>query len=180
MTLSLVPAGNDGFRPLSLADVRELQANQFNHDEANHREIARLPVQKRLTHMTLHFAKYVGRLFEGADDQQTLVDVFIIALSSANILGVHVNPIEGLQTEDGRGDRDRLITSLAREAGRMAAACEKLDHLEDYPFRLTLADAVKNISASSQIYAAKMEWNLKELTCARLAGVRQKVFKPGG
>jgi hypothetical protein len=74
MSLSLVSASGSGFESLSATDLRQLQVEQFSHDETYHREIARLPVQQRLTHMTLHFAKYVGRLLaDDSDDSRTIV-----------------------------------------------------------------------------------------------------------
>lgn len=178
MTLSLVSAGNDGICPLTQADLSRLQANQFEHDETNHREIARLPVQKRITHMTLHFSKYVGRLFEGDDDQRTLVDVFVIALSSANVLGVHLQPIEANALVRGDHCRNEFVSTVARAAGLMAAACEKLDHLEEYPYRSALSEAVKSISEAAQFYAISKGWDLSKMVGTRLAGVRTKVFDP--
>ena len=180
MSLSLVSTENNGFRPLSAEDLKLLQAEQFEHDEGYHREITRLPVQKRITHMALHFSKYVGRLFEGADDERALTDIFVIALSSANILGIHLQTIEHFEAAKEDDSRGRFVATLARASGRMSAACEKLDHLEEYPYRPTLSEAVLSISTAAQTFAASKNLDLSAMVRVRLVGVRHKVFKPGG
>ena len=78
---------------LSPDDLARLQWEQFEHDEKYHREIARLTVQDRLKHMALHFAKYSGGLAAGPDEaelRRLVTDIFVIALSSANILNVRL------------------------------------------------------------------------------------------
>ena len=177
MSLSLVSARPDGFEPLSASDLRQLQAQQFQHDETYHREIARLPVQRRLTHMTLHFAKYCGRLADSnVNEQLTVVDIFVIALSSANILGFVL--AEPGRTGKQRVSRKVFERDLTIAMGRMSAACEKLDHLEDFPFRSVLRDSVKDIAKVTMAYAENRGWNLKTMVMARLEGVRSRAFLP--
>lgn len=177
MSLSLVSASHLGFRPLTAADLQKLQVEQFRHDETYHREIARLPVQRRLTHMTLHFGKYCGRLFDNKnDEQQTIADIFAITLSSANILGFDLTPLRNSNHESLA--RNEFVTALVVAMGKMSAACEKLDHLEDYPFKQVLIEGVHQISQATLAFAASQSWDLSSIVVNRLQSVRRKAFLP--
>jgi hypothetical protein len=137
----------------------DLQREQFEHDERFHREIARLNVHARLNHMALHFCKYTGQfatVCASSDAKlraRTITDSFIISLCSANTLnfnlGEHVAPNLGIsstirdigiylaETVDRSAKKDDswLFSAHAMQAGKMARACEKIDHLEAFPFR---------------------------------------------
>ncbi len=177
MSLSLVSADHSGFGQLGANELDKLQLEQFQHDETYHREIARLPVQRRLTHMSLHFAKYAGYLAEGGDDvrsQQVATDVFVIVLSSANILNLQLSAVIDLQTELGASDEAGFARNVCVAAGKMSAACEKLDHLEDFPFRATLRDGVLALARAVISYCSAKNWKLVELVTARRASIRSK------
>src|SRR4051812_28952796 len=89
MALAVVSSAHS---PNILAELDELQFQQFEHDETYHREITRLRTQDRLRHMTLHFAKYSGNLVDAlargdeAEVQRVVTDVFIIGVSTSNVL----------------------------------------------------------------------------------------------
>jgi hypothetical protein len=177
MMLSLVSANLGGFTPLSALDLQQLQAAQFKHDEVYHREIARLPVQRRLTHMTLHFAKYCGRLLaQEANEQQTIADIFAITLSSANILSLPLAKL--LDAEARRSHNSSFVHDLGIATGKMSAACEKLDHLEDFPYRQVLRESVSDIAHATMNYCGTKNWDLKGMVTTRLESVRGKVFLP--
>lgn len=44
------------------SQLEELQWKQLQHDEKYHKDIWLLNVQQRITHMTLHLAKYSAKL----------------------------------------------------------------------------------------------------------------------
>ena len=144
-----------------------LQREQFEHDERFHREIARLNIAARLKHMALHFSKYTGQLAAVLQNPQnaalrsrTITDSFIISLCSANTL--NFNLAEQVAPGMGAGATLRdiglylsrelypaaklddvwLVSAHAIHAAKMAAACEKIDHLEGFPFREELQKAV--------------------------------------
>lgn len=137
-----------------------LQVAQLKHDEFYHREIARLTVHARLNHMALHFAKYVGQLATAIESndfpliRQTITDAFVIALSSSNTLNVSLGaeiPFArdarsvaelGRLLLDNDGLGNQLLLSFAVPTGQIARACEKLDHVEGFPFRETIAAGV--------------------------------------
>ena len=139
---------------------------QFAHDERFHREIVHLSTETRLKHMALHFCKYTGQfatVLQNSDTAalrfRTITDSFIISLCSANALNFnlseHIAPqIEGAATLRDLGlhlarqlypaatlDDSWLLTAHAIHAARMARACEKIDHLEAFPFRDEIQNA---------------------------------------
>jgi hypothetical protein len=157
-------------------DWATVQFAQFEHDEKYHREIARLPVQDRLRHMALHFAKYAGRLQDDPTDPQfkkVAIDVLIIAISSANILNIDLSatPLEQAHRD---ATKAMFAKRVAVAAGRMAGASERLDHLEDFPFRTAMADEVIAIlSASLDLFEAE-GWNAIGEMKERLAPIKAK------
>lgn len=163
--------------PLGAEELALIQFEQFQHDEAFHREISRLTVQRRLTHMTLHFAKYAGYLAEGADDERfrrTVTDLFVIGVSTLNGLNLRIHP---LLVEIGRPKEstpDELTRQVTIHAGRMASACERLDHLEDFPYRTVLRDAAVELVALGLSIAQHRGWSMPELVERRLRPVKAK------
>src|SRR5438067_1321862 len=130
------------------SNLRKLQAAQYRHDQAAHMDIAGLAVPQRVTHFTLHFSKYVGQLAHATrktDDpliQKVVTDSFVIALAAANAMNVDLQRRieEGLYRSDlteldsdGEGTLDAVLLRYAEVVGKMAKACEALDHMEDYP-----------------------------------------------
>lgn len=179
MALTAVKTAGANVAPITAEELDSLQWEQFQHDEKYHREIARLSVQDRLKHMALHFAKYAGALIEAADSttlQRIVTDTFIIAVSSINTLNVRLT--DALQTESDKSTRP-FVDELAVQAGRMAAACEKLDHMEDFPFRPTVRAAATNLVCTAMAEADAQGWNLPDLVRRRLAGVKQKMIFHG-
>ena len=174
MALSVVNAENSS-RVGAAIDWATVQFAQFEHDEKYHREISRLPVQDRLRHMALHFAKYAGRLQEGPtgpDFKRIATDTLIIAISCANILNIDLS--KKVPRLGGGGSPAAFAKRLAISAGRMAAACERLDHLEDFPFRLALAEEVLIILAASLDLFADEGWQLVREMKERLAPIKSK------
>jgi hypothetical protein len=177
------------------AELFSLQIAQMKHDEFYHREIARLTVHARLNHMALHFCKYVGQLAEcgpsgnEAGVMRAITDTFIIDLSSANILGIKlVSTIPDVSNENSLADCGRrllrsrnlgnaaewLLFTYAIEAAKMARACEKLDHLEAYPFREAISSALSNICATSMAAAEVFGFDLVKSVRDRLHEVERR------
>jgi hypothetical protein len=171
----------------------EMQVEQFKHDELYHREIARLTVKERLTHMALHFAKYVGYLSHiDSDDRlnRVIVDTFIIALSSANTLNFKVAERLPVNAADfsslrelgsalensGTSGRDStsMLRALARPVGHMAKACEAMDHIEAFPFREEISAAVVEIFSFALVAASQSEIDIVNETRSRLRKVKEK------
>lgn len=178
------------------AELFELQLEQFHHDEKYHREIARLTVQHRLSHMVMHLSKYLGLFANDADvDDQRLnraiTDSIVIGLSTANILNVRL--ADQLLTADQHAltlsavckhiasqvggdsfDRDLFVKKMAIAVGRMAKGCESVDHLEAFPFREAitdgLIDAMKVLLATAAVRGIDVATSVR----ARLRGVKSK------
>jgi len=158
----------------------DLQREQFEHDERFHREIARLPLQARLNHMALHFCKYAGQIANVCDTgdtnlrSKTITDSFIICLCAANALNLNLSEYVNISNDNCYHNLCRLGLSLSEQiypsvkqpddywllrvyavsAGKMARACEKADHLEAFPFREELQEAVIHLCRLSLIAAS--------------------------
>lgn len=169
-----------------------LQVAQQTHDEKYHREIARLTVHARLNHMALHFAKYVGQLATAieSDDRRlvrrTITDAFVIALSSANTLNLplaeaipfardarSISQLGGMLPND-RNRPNWLLLSFAVPTGQIARACEKLDHVEGFPFRETITEGVVAVCQATIISAHDYDIHLPSAVRERFAEIEPK------
>lgn len=166
----------DAWFPTDASGMKAVQLDQFRHDERYHREIARLTVKERLTHMALHFAKYSGYLAEGRsgeDLRRLVVDAFVIGVSCANVLNIRIHDHLAERPEPD-GDVLAFGRTLAIAAGRMASACERLDHLEAFAYRQTIQDAVLEILAATIGLARQRDWDILSDVRERLARVKEK------
>jgi hypothetical protein len=160
----------------AVLDWASIQWAQFEHDEKYHREISRLSVQDRLRHMALHFAKYAGRLNDRPTDEvvkKTAVDTLIIAISCANILNMDLSKksLIAIGKEVNNSEFSRLLIVAA---GKMAGACERIDHLEDFPFRKVIAEQVEVILSTALAFLIDNGWNVVSEMNDRLSGVKEK------
>ncbi|MEL1251908.1 hypothetical protein [Aurantiacibacter gilvus] len=174
MALSVV--NGDLPRQHAPVDWAAVQFAQFEHDEKYHREISRLSMQDRLRHMALHFAKYAGRLHEGPSDEvikRTAVDSLIIAVSCANILNRNVSNIAELEAGQGEGF-EQFARTLTVAAGKMAGACERIDHLEDFPFRSAISEQVEVILVAAFRFISGLQLDPIDEMASRLSGVKAK------
>ena len=143
--------------PMTVSDqLLALQWAQLKHDENYHKDVAVLPIAQRIKHMAFHYAKYAAYLLDAVEQQDdarlraTLVDAFIIALATANILNHQLGAdleagepasLSGLGEELARtlprvaNDALWLVKQFVRHTGRLAKMCESFDHLESLPFR---------------------------------------------
>jgi hypothetical protein len=157
-------------------DWASIQWAQFEHDEKYHREISRLSVQDRLRHMALHFAKYAGRLNDRPSDdvvKKIAVDTLIIAISCANILNIDLSKqsLLALGSADSKREFSRLLSVAA---GKMASACERLDHLEEFPFRTAIAAEVLTILSACIGLFETEGWDLAVEREERLGPIKAK------
>jgi hypothetical protein len=173
----------------------ELQVEQHHHDEVYHREIARLSLHHRLNHMALHFAKYAGKVAASSSIAETIpvmVDTLIIALSTANTLNInlwdHVQTGDvnypglvpfgrtlALTISDDISSVPSLTRSLAISAGRIAAACEKIDHLEEISFRGEMRSGVVTLSKIALALLVMQSIDPALAVRERLNGVKQRL-----
>ena len=163
--------------------LRNLQARQREHDVRAHQDIYYLPYPGRMKHLTFHVSKYAGRLAKGnlpgAEFNRTLVDTFIITLSAADVLRIDFSEVLNrwakvtehadltslglaLREQDCRVDdlQDWYFRKLADVAGRMAKACESLDHMEAVPYRDVLSEAVIDLCRATIATSATLSLDL--------------------
>lgn len=184
---------------MSTADeLTVFQEDQLRHDELVHKDILCLPIQTRIKHMVLHFSKYVGHFAEARETLNkelltaTIVDSWIIVLACANMLNLRLS--EKLQYEKGKyedlhslgqvlisssfilssSSYDLALFGLAKVTGRMAKACESLDHMEKFDSRGTLEDSVIDIARLLLAISAQLEIDLPALVSHRWEEVERK------
>lgn len=177
------PRGTNAECLMQLArDLEALQTRQRHHDDEYHPEIARLPVADRLNHIILHFAKYARKLMVEPDNAETFVtDSLIMSLSASNVIKLKLS--DAVAAEAGaahlnyENDRDAaFFQALVLGCGLMAEAREKLDHIEDYPFRQSIVSGITTIALACCRYAQSGDRNIHELVEGRLSRVRAKAL----
>lgn len=149
----------------AIEEIRELQADQRERYTCINDDISRLPYPERISHLTHHLASCAAELAIASDPSElivTIVDVFIISLSAADILEIELSRVvidwgeEIAQApslfdlgmvvlkSEWRGDfrQDRYFLHLLTVVGRMAAACMALDHCEPINYKESLSDAI--------------------------------------
>lgn len=175
MALAIINAATPGSH-FAKVDWPTVQFAQFEHDEKYHREISRLSVPDRLRHMALHFAKYTGRLHDNPSDEivaQTAVDTLIIAISCANILNYDLSESAKLKAREPI-DFAEFLRLLTVAAGKMAGACERIDHLEDFPFRQAIKEQTEMIAGVAFRFISGGGADPLEAMTARLAPIKAK------
>lgn len=180
-----------------------LQLEQLKHDQKYHRDICVLPIHQRINHMALHFSKYSGRIAEslGGNDVQplhtTIIDTFIISLATANILNIHLadrvpfanddriaslqelgNALEDSANYDYR-DPAWLLKAIAIPSGRLAKACESLDHIDAYPYREEMSKQTVELFTVALVAATKRELDLRQSAKHRLIEAEGKLIFHG-
>lgn len=129
---------------LNIETLENVQRAQLRHDQEYHPDILALNTIDRLKHMVLHNAKYAARFIDAEDRnddilfENTLVDAFVIGLATSNTLVQNLSSILCSEdVTDKKSDLNPLQFSRRYIAsiGKMAKACESIDHLEKFPFR---------------------------------------------
>jgi hypothetical protein len=159
-----------------------MQRMQKTHDTAAHADILALVVPRRLTHFTLHFAKYQGSLVhaERVSDVplkfRVLTDSAIIVLAAANALNIDLASKSASESRNQQRRRrgGDLLGEYIETVGRMAKACEALDHLEDYPFRTVMETAVCDLLDVVCELADRQHLGLKDVVTKRWAEVESR------
>jgi hypothetical protein len=162
-------------------DVRGLQEAQHRHDELAHRDVLALSTQRRVTHFTLHFAKYAGALVtaartgSGTSTARIVTDSFIIALACANSLGIDLE--RSVDVDGACREEDFLDLSLryTERVGEMAKACEAFDHAhERYPSFDVLERAVGRLTGIILLCAANQGVSLEHTVGERWDSIEGK------
>ncbi len=183
------------------SQLRDLQLRQRHHDEKHHRDIFYLPYPQRIRHLVLHLAKYTGRLAGSAvasdltQLKRTLVDTFIVALSASEMLQIDLaaavlsgeaekastladaGALLGKRGKPKKlGIGERLFRQLAQITGRMAKACESLDHMEAFDYRETLRTGVVEVIRLTLVVAHAVQVNLDRSVRARWAAIERQAI----
>lgn len=124
----------------------EQQVHQEKHDKFAHFDVFSLPRADRLKHLTLHLAKYIGRLCDADDSQvrNTIVDAFLITISIINSVEGDLGQTKLPQPSNA----EIIIQRWAPAVGRIAKACEAADHLEWLDYRSEITSAALDLLAN--------------------------------
>lgn len=174
-----------------LAALQQLQVGQHNHDVAAHQDILYSLAPKKLTHFTLHFAKYQGAISlamkSGNTDSlhRALIDSMIIALAAANAMNLDLSgrvreKLKEVSADQSEIEVDKLRHDLLLDyveiVARKAKACEVIDHLEDYPSRPVLERSVVELVILLDRFAQCEQLDLLAAISERWARVEQRAF----
>ncbi len=170
------------------ASLAQLQASQYQHDMHAHQDILSLIVPRRVTHFTLHFAKYAGYISKAIRSKdkgllcRTLTDSVIIGLAAANAMNMDL--LDRIQTahtavgnkwsKKAKVNCDDLLGDYSELVGNMAKACEALDHLENYPSREVLENSVVELVVLVDRFAQQERLNLPQQIMQRWDQVERK------
>jgi len=187
-------------------ELLQMQLAQKRHDEISHRDILSLRVQERITHMTLHFAKYCGLLADARTlpdlekMKATIVDAFIILLASANCLNKRVTDLMPLPSEMNASSLantaallardsgwtvpiayDRAVIEMVKITGRMAKACESMDHLEAFDYRGVLESELGKMARTLLVFSFFLSLDLRDRVRLRWSRIEEKdIFSASG
>lgn len=157
-------------------NLRDLQASQLEHDRRAHKQVLCWPFQRRVTHFSLHFAKYQATLLttdpvrDSGIRRRVLTDSFIIAMAAANTLDLELpsSNVEALNSHD-------LLISYVVATGKMAKACEAMDHGEPFDFRDALEISVAALASLTRALARLERIDLVASTRERWSEVEEAV-----
>ncbi len=180
----------------------EMQLEQLKHDEKYHKEICSLSVQNRINHMSLHFAKYTGQIsemvFSGENIEKndslkrTITDTFVIVTILANVLNKKLSDgIENIELKEVNSLKELglkltktenikqegiswFLNSIAVANGKIAKACEKLDHMEAYPFREEIFKGMTQIFKATLIVSSQLSYDLPMVVRKRLIDIEER------
>jgi hypothetical protein len=162
-----------------------LQIEQEHHDKLAHQEILDLPVDRRVTHMALHFAKYAGRLV-GLQPSKTgqierfIVDTAIICLCSANAIRMDLNQALLSSNEPASTVEPATVPAwfglqITVHNAEIAKACEAIDHREEFPYDDVWRTGIAGILRASLVAASAMQIDLVGAIRARWAGIEKRI-----
>jgi hypothetical protein len=161
-------------------------------------DILNLSPADKMKHMGLHVAKYVGYALEALEDneadrlERSLTDCFIVCLAAANAinfdLGQQLVESLGYDHQDlirvgmdlgkrmQRKDTDGMwiVREMTRYSGRLAKACESVDHMESFPFREAMGDNLVALLKVILAEAAGRRIDLVGTSMTRHAGVEKR------
>ncbi|RYG98845.1 MAG: hypothetical protein EON58_05900 [Alphaproteobacteria bacterium] len=106
--------------------------------------------------------------------RRLVADVFIIGVSTANSLNLRLYDLLTVEGPSEDTDSQAFGRLLTIQAGRMAAACEKLDHLESFSYRQTIQDATISMVGAALSVAMARNWGIEDLVRGRLQPVKEK------
>jgi len=148
---------------LDPADVSPLQKEIVEEGLANGMVALKMTPKEGAKHMALKFTRLAGEFScskSENDNERIIAEIFSGSMVAAEILSADLSHYNNEIFETRKGELPRATVICA---GKMAEACEKLDHLEDYPFRETLLEQAVHLAAIAISYAELRKMDMKYL-----------------
>lgn len=173
--------------------MAELQNMQFKHDVKAHRDLLSFDIYSKIKHMTLHFAKYAGKVQSAVldkneeDIRKTTIDIFIICMATANSLNKNLaealsqkNTIfcdsidHFIKNNTSDFSAEKFLVSLIINTGRLAKTIESTDHMELGNPRKDIEDSLFNIFTSTLNYSSSIDIDLENQIIKRFNIIEEK------
>lgn len=145
--------------------IYELRQRQKAHDDEYHQDILVLGTVNRAKHLVLHFVKYISNIECSSDRtvlRKNLADIMICVLSMSNLLNLD------LGTHLGCDD------TLLKIIGKMAKACESLDHVEDFPSHKVIVEETNKLFSKIIKLTQENDFDIEEIISMRWEEIENK------
>lgn len=148
--------------------IVKYQIRQLEHDKNYHADIFALTLPKRMTHITLHLAKYayeIAKIAESNDVSKSFVDAFIMVVSASNLLKIE---LADLEIDSYSNDEPVFLDEYLKNLKTLSKACESYDHFEKYSYHDKWNEAVRNLYLSFIIQSSVMNIDIVDEANKRL------------
>ena len=158
---------------VTIEQLVEQQVYQEKHDNFAHFDVFGLRRVDRLKHLTLHLAKYVGRLSDTDDIviRDTIVDAFLITISIINSIEIDLGKTKLPQPSTAK----IRINRWAPAVGRIAKSCEAMDHLEWLDYRSEISSAALDLLSNIILDTQLLNIDLDKASKKKRADIESKI-----
>ena len=125
--------------------IVKYQIRQLEHDRNYHGDIFAFSLSKRMTHITLHLAKYayeVTKVAESNNISKSFVDAFVMVVSAANLLKIELSD---LQVDNQSNNSPIFLDEYLKNLATLSKACESYDHFEKYSYHEKWNEAIQSL-----------------------------------
>ncbi|QCR86440.1 hypothetical protein FEF33_11410 [Moraxella osloensis] len=139
-----------------MKNIVKYQIRQLEHDKNYHTDIVAFSLPKRMTHITLHLAKYayeIAKVVEHNKSSKSFVDAFIMVVSASNLLKIE---LADLRVDSQSNDSPVFLDNYLKNLATLSKACESYDHFEKYSYHDKWNEAVRNLYLSFIIQSSVM------------------------
>ena len=148
--------------------IVKYQIRQLEHDKNYHADIVAFSLPKRMTHITLHLAKYayeIARVVESNKLSKSFIDAFVIIVSASNLLKIE---LADLKIDNQFNDLTVFLDEYLKNLATLSKACESYDHFEKYSYHDKWNEAIRNLYLSFILQSSVMDIDIVDEANKRL------------